>query len=52
MALNTGLSQSEIEAVAADGPVQGLAPDYMLACSATDELVQRGRSQTRRCPIC
>ncbi len=42
MALNTGLSQAEIDAVAVDGPVQGLAPNYMLACSATDELVEKG----------
>ena len=42
MALNTGLNQGEIEAVAADGPVQGLAPDYILACAATDELVRQG----------
>ncbi len=42
MALNTGLSQEEIDAVAADGPVQGLTPEYLLACSATDELVRGG----------
>ena len=42
MALNTGVSQVEIDAAAADGSVQGLAPDYMLACSATDELVEKG----------
>lgn len=42
MALNTGLSQKEIDAVAADGPVQGLAPEYMLGCSAVDELVRKG----------
>ena len=42
MALNTGVSQGEIDAVAVDGPVQGLAPDYMLGCTATDELVQGG----------
>ena len=42
MALNTGLTQDEIDAVAVDGPVQGLAPDYLLACSATDELVGKG----------
>ena len=42
MALNVGLGESEIEAVAADGPVKGLAPDYVLACSATDELIQDG----------
>ena len=42
MALNTGLSQSEIDAVAAEGPVQGLAPDYTLGCQAADELVRGG----------
>ena len=42
MALNTGLSQSEINAVAADGSVQGLAPEHVLGCSATDELVRGG----------
>ncbi len=42
MALNTGLSTGEIDAVASDGPVQGLGPDYTLACAATDELVRGG----------
>ena len=42
MALNAGLSQDEIDAVAADGPVRDLAPEYILGCSATDELVRGG----------
>lgn len=42
MALNTGLSQDEIDAVAADGPVQELAPDHVLGCAAVDELVRNG----------
>ncbi len=42
MALNTGLTQSEIDAVAADGPVQGLAADHTLGCNAVDELVRGG----------
>ena len=41
-ALNVGLSQDEIDAVAADGPVQELAPEYLLGCSAVDELVRGG----------
>lgn len=51
IALNTGLTESEIDAVAADEPVQGLAPEYILACAATDELVRGGHSQTRPCPV-
>ena len=42
MALNTGLSQDEIDAIAADGPVTGLAPEHLLGCSAADELVRNG----------
>lgn len=42
MALNTGLTQAEIDAIAADGTVQGLAPEYVLGCSATDELIRKG----------
>ncbi len=42
MALNTGLSQHEIDAVAADGPVQGLASEYRLGCAAVDELIHDG----------
>ena len=42
MALNTGLTQAEIDAVSADGPVQSLLPEYLLACSATDEMVRGG----------
>ena len=36
------LSQGEIDTVAADGPVQGLAPDHILGCAATDERVREG----------
>lgn len=42
MALNTGLTQDQIDAVATDGSVQGLTPEYLLACSATDQLVREG----------
>ena len=42
MALNTGLTQEEIDAVAADGPPQGLSPEYSLGCAAVDELVRQG----------
>ena len=42
MALNTGLSQEEIDAVAADGPVQGLSPEHTLGRVAADELVRGG----------
>ena len=42
MALNTGLSQGDIDAVTADGPVQGLSPEYALGCAAADELVRDG----------
>lgn len=42
MALNTGLSQDEIDRVSADGAVQGLALEYLEGCSAADELVRGG----------
>src|SRR5580658_3659232 len=38
MAANAGLSSEEIAAAAADGPVTGIDPDYVLLCKATDEL--------------
>ena len=42
MARNAGLSSEEIEAVAADGPVEGVDPEYVLICAATDELLRSG----------
>lgn len=42
MGLNTGLNQDEIDAVAVDGPVRGLSPEYTLGCAAADELVRGG----------
>ncbi len=42
MALNVGLSQEQIEAIAGEGQVQGLTPDYALGCAAADELVRGG----------
>ena len=42
MALNTGLSQEEVDLVATHGPVQGLSPEYALGCTAGDELVTGG----------
>lgn len=38
MARNAGLSPQEIEAAASDGPVRGVAAEYVLVCKATDEL--------------
>ena len=38
MSLNNGLTQVEIDAAAADGPVTGIEEDYVLICKATDEL--------------
>ncbi len=38
MARNAGLSAQEIAAAASDGPVQGVDPEYVLVCKATDEL--------------
>ena len=38
MAANAGLSSAEIEAAAQEGPVNGINPDYVLLCKATDEL--------------
>ena len=42
MALNVGLEQAVIDAIAADGPVTGLEPEYVLACAAADELSNKG----------
>ena len=42
MAANIGLSPSEIDAAASDGPVENVNADYVLACKATDELSKTG----------
>ncbi|HEX3341946.1 MAG TPA: carboxymuconolactone decarboxylase family protein [Pseudolabrys sp.] len=42
MAKNVGLSPSEIDAAASDGPVVGINPEYVLVCKATDELSSSG----------
>jgi hypothetical protein len=42
MASNAGLTDTDIEAAASDGPVSGIAPDYVLICAATDELLRTG----------
>ncbi len=42
MASNAGLTEAEIEATTSDGPVSGVAPDYVLICTATDELLRTG----------
>jgi hypothetical protein len=42
MASNAGLTDAEIEATQSDGPVSGIAPDYVLICAATDELLRTG----------
>ena len=50
MAKNVGLSAAEIDAAAADGPVSGINPQYILVCKATDELSKNGtlRDETLR----
>jgi hypothetical protein len=42
MASNAGLTDTEIEATQSGGPVSGIAPDYVLICTATDELLRAG----------
>jgi alkylhydroperoxidase family enzyme len=42
MAKNAGLSATEIDAAATDGPVSGINPEYVLVCKATDELSKSG----------
>ncbi|MGC2035823.1 MAG: carboxymuconolactone decarboxylase family protein [Thermoplasmata archaeon] len=39
---NVGLSDAEIAAASADGPVSGIDPEYVLLCRATDELSTTG----------
>lgn len=41
-ARNVGLSEDEINAVASDGPVTGINPEYVLLCKATDEMTKTG----------
>jgi Carboxymuconolactone decarboxylase family len=41
-ATNAGLTDTDIEATTSDGPVSGVAPDYLLICTATDELLHTG----------
>ena len=50
MAKNAGLSATEIDAAATDGPVSGINPEYVLVCKATDELSNDGtlRDETVR----
>jgi Carboxymuconolactone decarboxylase family len=42
MASNAGLTDIEIQATTSSGPVSGIAPEYVLICSATDELLRSG----------
>ena len=42
MASNAGLTKAEIEATTSEGPVSGVAPEYVLICTATDELLRTG----------
>lgn len=42
MAANLGLSESDIDAAASEGPVTNVDPGYVLACQATDELTNSG----------
>ena len=42
MSRNNGLTQEEIDAAAADGPVSGIGADYVLVCRATDEMSGAG----------
>jgi alkylhydroperoxidase family enzyme len=41
-ARNVGLTDADIAAVSADGPVSGVDPEYVLLCKATDELSTKG----------
>ena len=42
MAKNTGLTQTEIDATAGDGPVTLDNKEYVLVCKATDEMCEEG----------
>jgi alkylhydroperoxidase family enzyme len=46
-ASNVGLSDDEINAVTADGPVTGVNPGYVPLCKATDEMSSTGTLPTR-----
>ena len=39
MSVNNGLTEAHVVAAASDGPVEGVEPDYVLACRAADELL-------------
>jgi alkylhydroperoxidase family enzyme len=41
LAANAGLSEDEIRAMASDGPVSGVDPEYVLLSKATEELSSR-----------
>lgn len=41
-ARNVGLTEADIAAVSADGPVSGVDPEYVLLCKATDEMSTMG----------
>jgi hypothetical protein len=42
MAENAGLTETEIQAAAGDGPVSGIGADDVLICAATDQLLRNG----------
>lgn len=46
IAKNVGLTDAEIAAIAADGPVGGLAPEHVLVATAVDELLGPGHTLT------
>ena len=52
MASNAGLTGTEIDALAADGPVHGINAEYALLDTATDELLKSGHSPTPRSKPC
>jgi hypothetical protein len=41
IALNSGLSQTEVEALTADGPVAGIDPDIVLIARMADDIADR-----------
>lgn len=42
MSRNNGLTSAEIEAASSEGPVSGVATEYVLVCTAVDELSEKG----------
>ena len=42
MSLKHGLLETHSDAAGSDGPVEGIEPDYVLVCRATDELSKTG----------